>query len=201
MAMETLDGIPGNPVTDIVVIYSSPTNNLSWYNYNIATDTFSTVTGGALSPTLQDGYVFVGNNSNIATPYPLSSDLGINNSGALALTSSVVANAQISLNNATDIPNMYATPVQLLPAPGANKLILIEEVLWFVFVVLGSFCGGGAISLQYGNTAHGAGPLASGPLPAATLNAVSGSPTFLSEAGFPSYLNAANTACLNAAVY
>lgn len=61
-----------------------------------------------------------------------------------------------TLSNA-NLTGMYATPVQAIAAPGSGKAIIVKQV--FVQHEYGSaaFTGGGAIVLQYGNTANGAG--------------------------------------------
>ncbi len=60
---------------------------------------------------------------------------------------------------ATQIDSVYATPIQLLAAQGANTLIVVETVV-FEYLYDSTFTGGPStgILLQYNNAAHGAGP-------------------------------------------
>lgn len=199
---ETLNGIQGNPVTDMIVIFSVPTSNLSWYSYDISTDTFSEISGGSSVP-LPNSQILVGNASNVATPVAMSGDATISNSGVLTISPQIYVQTIADINNSIDIPNMYDAPILLIPAPGVNKITLIENILWFVFTdtFVTPFSGGGTISAQYGNAVHGAGPLASGPMPAATLNGINASTTILSQTGFPGYLNAEVSTCVNTSIY
>ena len=56
---------------------------------------------------------------------------------------------------------MYATPVQLVAAPGANKMVLVNKVAINLLFGTTQFTGGGVVGLQYGASAHLAGNLAS----------------------------------------
>ncbi len=116
--------------------------------------------------------------------------------GQIALD--VAASATVALT-AAQINGMYATPVQLIAAPGAGKLILIEAIIWDIAFVSAQYAAGGAIQAQYGNTVHGAGSPASASLAAGTLNGVAAS-GFLANASGASVLNAPATV-ENTAVY
>ena len=124
----------------------------------------------------------------------MSGDATISNTGALTIGAGAVTGSKIAANTvdyahiapdvaatatvaltAAQVNGMYATPVQLLPAPGAGKLIIIDSILWDIAFVSAQYVAGGAIAAQYGNTVHGAGPAASATLAAATLNAVAAS--------------------------
>jgi hypothetical protein len=52
---------------------------------------------------------------------------------------------------------MYAAPVQLVAAAGANTLIVIERVVEKMTFVAAAYAAGGVVGLQYDNTVHGAG--------------------------------------------
>ncbi len=59
--------------------------------------------------------------------------------------------------SAANFQGMYATPVQLIPAPGAGfGIVVFSAYLELVFATAAP-AGGGAIIFQYGNTVHGAG--------------------------------------------
>jgi hypothetical protein len=54
---------------------------------------------------------------------------------------------------------MYAAPFQLIAAPGAGNMIIVDSV--YINLIYGSaaLAAGGAVSVQYGNAAHAAGTL------------------------------------------
>ena len=204
---------------DIVLIYYA-TAQIGRFTYDASTDAFvSVAANGGLSNTLPSGDIFVGNSSNVATAVTMSGDATISNTGALTIGAGAITGSKIAANavdyanlaldvaasvtvalTAAQINGMYATPVQLIAAPGAGKLIVIDSILWDVAFVSAQYAAGGAIAAQYGNTIHGAGPAASGTLAAATLNAVAAS-SFLGESGSSAVLDVTKTASLNTAVY
>jgi hypothetical protein len=204
---------------DWVVIYYA-TAQIGFFTYDATTDAFvSLAANGGLSNTLPSGDIFVGNASNVATAAAMSGDATLSNTGVLTIGSGAVTGSKIAANTvdyanlaldvaatatvaltAAQVNGMYATPVQLIAAPGAGKLIIIDSILWDVAFVSAQYAAGGAIAAQYGNTIHGAGPAASATLAAATLNGVAAS-SFLGEAGSSTVLDVAKTASLNTAVY
>ena len=203
---------------DIVLIYYA-TAQIGWFTYDATTDSFVALADVGLSATLPSGDIFVGNASNVATAAAMSGDATLSNTGVLTIGAGAVTGSKIAANTvdyaniapdvaatatvaltAAQVNGMYATPVQLLPAPGAGKLIIIDSILWDVAFVSAQYAAGGAIAAQYGNTIHGAGPAASATLAAATLNGVAAS-SFLGEAGSSTVLDVAKTASLNTAVY
>lgn len=194
---------------DLVLIYYA-TAQIGFFTFDAATNAFVALAdNGNLSNTLPSGDIFVGNASNIATGVAMSGAATISNTGVVTLASNVVDLSNLALDvlqqatvslTAAQINGMYATPVQLIAAPGSGNLIVIDSILWDVAFGTTQFAAGGAIAAQYGNTVHGAGPAASGTLAAATLNAVAAS-SFLANSGFGSVLDVAKSASLNTAVY
>jgi len=61
----------------------------------------------------------------------------------------------VSLNTAA-ITGMFATPVELIPAPGANKFIVVEAVVIDYTYGGTAFTGGGTISFVYGTSGSNA---------------------------------------------
>jgi hypothetical protein len=204
---------------DLVLIYYSAAQ-IGFFTFDATTNAFVALAdNGNLSNTLSNGNIFVGNASNIATGVAMSGDATISNTGVLtigagAVTGSKIANnavdyAQLALDvgatvtvalTAAQIKALYDTPVQLVAAPGAGKLVIIDSILWDIAYGTTQFTAGGVIAAQYGNTVHGAGPVASGTLAAASLNGVAAS-GFLSNGGIAGGLSVAKTASLNTAVY
>lgn len=79
---------------------------------------------------------------------------------------------------AAQFNGMYATPVLLAPAPGANKLIVLNRMELVQTYGSAAFAGGGVVGAQYGATINGAGPLASNTEAAASFQ-VTASTTYL----------------------
>jgi hypothetical protein len=211
-AVELLNnGIWQWELEDWIVIYYA-TNLIGLFTYNASTDAFvSLAANGGISNTLPSADIIVGNSSNIATAVVMSGDVHISNTGvttiqAGAVSGSKIANnavdyAQLALDvaatvtvtlTATQIKALYDTPVQLVAAPGAGKLILIDSILWDIAFVSAQYTAGGAIQAQYGNTVHGAGSPASASIAAATLNGIAAS-GFIANGSGSATLNAPAT--------
>lgn len=203
---------------DLVLIYYA-TAQIGFFTYDAATQAFVALAdNGNLSNTLPSGDIFVGNASNIATGVAMSGDATISNTGALTIASGAVTGSKIAANTvdyanialdvaatatvsltAAQIKALYDTPVQLIAAPGAGKLILIDSILWDIAYGTTQYTAGGAIQAQYGNTVHGAGSPASASIAAATLNGIAAS-GFIANGSGSATLNAPATV-KNTAVY
>ena len=164
---------------------------------------------GYLNKAVLEGFSLVDGNVAVVTtktsPSAINSTVGLfniyhaNNNWSLTpiLDSSITTSVALT---AAQIQGMYATPVQLLAAPGAGRLIIIDQILWDITFVSAQYAAGGAIAAQYGNTIHGGGAAASGSLAAASLNGVAAS-GFLSNAGVGGSLNVSKANSLNTAIY
>lgn len=202
---------------DIVLIYYA-TAQIGWFTYDATTDAFvSLAANGGLSNTLPSGDIFVGNASNVATAAAMSGDVHISNTGATTIQAGAVTGSKIA-NNAVDyaqlaadvaatatvtltaaqITALYDTPVQLIAAPGAGKLVVIDKIVWDIAYGTTQYTAGGAIAAQYGNSAHGVGDAASSSIAAATLNAVAANEVLSASS---TQIVSVKTNCINAAVY
>lgn len=130
--------------------------------------------------TLTSGNVLVGNASNVATSVALSGDATISNTGVLTLASSAINSAKLSpavlqytfvAITASAFTGMYATPILLVNAPGANKLLVLDKVDLLMTYGSANYASGGVVAVQYDSTANGAGVIASTTLSAATFQA------------------------------
>jgi hypothetical protein len=61
---------------------------------------------------------------------------------------------------AAQFNGMYAAPVQLVAAPGANLMIAVDKIVLQMTFGSADFASGGVVAAQYGATVHGAGTLA-----------------------------------------
>lgn len=175
--------------SDYVLIYYS--NGEGFFTYDPVAGTFTAAptAPGSLSNTLPSGDLFVGSGANVATARALSGDATISNTGVmtianLAVTGAKIANntvtstqlaantiqyARVALSNANFL-GMYATPVSIVAAGGANTAIIVRDMVLETVYGTTQSAAGGAVALQYGNAAHGAGPLVTATIAAATLN-------------------------------
>ncbi len=93
---------------------------------------------------------------------------------------------------------MSVTPRPIIAAPGANKLVVIDRFLLRMTFVGAQYAAGGAVILQYGNTATGLGvQAASGTIAAATINAIAAT-SALAVTGFVN--TTATVAAVNTAI-
>lgn len=81
-----------------------------------------------------------------------------------APASTLVASVPIT---AAQFNGMYAAPVLLVPAPGANKLIVLDRMELVQTYGSAAFAAGGVVAAQYDSTINGAGVGASNTEPAA----------------------------------
>lgn len=193
---------------DMVCISYSP-SLINWFTYDATNATFVAlpVTAGTLSQTLLDGRIFVGNSSNIATGVAMSGDATIDNTGALTIASGAVTSAKTAATlmqyaetdlTAAQFNGMYATPVQLVAAPGANKMIIVDKVVLNMTFVSAQYAAGGVVAAQYDSTANGAGSAASGTIAAATVNGYAASTGIMVDGALSSV---AFTAAVNKGIY
>jgi hypothetical protein len=88
-----------------------------------------------------------------------------------------VQSAQVLVTSA-QIKTMYDTPVVIIPAPSATSIIMLSRIVGVYLFGTAQYTAGGAIGLEAGAVAHGAGPARSTTLAAATFNGYAASNTF-----------------------
>lgn len=82
-------------------------------------------------------------------------------------TAGSIQDAGFSLNyaqvavTAAQFNGMYAAPVLLVAAPGANKMIVVDNIELVMTFVSADYAAGGVVAAQYDSTVHGAGVIAS----------------------------------------
>jgi len=99
----------------------------------------------------------------------------------------------ISLSSAQIIA-MYTTPVSVVPAV-SNKAIIVDSVELVMRGTATQFTGGGVVSVQYADTANGAGTSVQATTFAATV--VTGATAVTYSTRRPSALSAVATASIN----
>jgi len=70
---------------------------------------------------------------------------------------------------AAEFNGMYAAPKLLVPARGANTLLVLDKVQLLMTYNSANYAAGGVTAIQYDSTANGAGVIASSTLAAATF--------------------------------
>lgn len=142
---------------------------------------------GGLSDTLPSGDIFVGSASNIATGVTMSGDATMANTGAITIASGAVTSAKLASStiqyarvslSAAQWNGMYATPVQVVAAAGANTQIMVHAAIASMTFVAAQYAAGGVVKLQYTNTINGGGTAATGTVAAATVNGLAASSAF-----------------------
>lgn len=140
---------------------------------------------------LTSGNILVGSVGNVPTSVSMSGDATIIASGALTIANNAVTSAKISplvrkyatvSISASAFNGMYATPVQLVAAAGANTLIVLDQLQLVMTYGAAAFAAGGTAAVQYDSTANGAGVIASTTL-ANTVFQATASNTFTMNAG------------------
>lgn len=79
---------------------------------------------------------------------------------------------------AAEFNGMYAAPKQLIAAPGANKMIIIDQLELVMTYGAAQFASGGVVAAQYDNTVHGAGVAATNTEAAADYTGAAASTVF-----------------------
>lgn len=140
--------------------------------------------------TLATGSIVAGN-AGVATATAVSGDITIGATGVTAIgankvLSSMMADTMLHYTTvaitAAQFNGMYAAPKLLIAAPGANKLLVLEQVQLLMTYVSANYAAGGVAAVQYDSTANGAGVIASTTLSAATFQAAA-STGFVFNAG------------------
>lgn len=79
---------------------------------------------------------------------------------SLAPGNSLLQSAEVSIT-AAQFNGMYAAPVQLVAAPGANQLLILDQFQLFMDYNSVAYAAGGTAAVQYDSTVNGAGVIAS----------------------------------------
>ena len=108
--------------------------------------------------------------NNTITP----TQMAVNGVTSAALALNTIQYVQVAMT-AAQWNAMYATPYQIIAAPGAGLIIQTEKVWYDMAFVAAQFAAGGVVNLQYDNTANGAGVAVTSDVAAATINGLAAS--------------------------
>lgn len=157
--------------TDIVLISYAPSFLINFFKYDATNATFvSNPASGGISTSLVSGNMLVGSAGNVATSVTMSGDATMIASGALTIANAAINSAKLNPLalqyiavpiSAAEFNGAYAAPIQLIAAPGANKLIVLERCQLLLTYGSAAFAAGGVTALQYDSTINGAGVIAS----------------------------------------
>lgn len=156
------------------VIYSQGSDSAQFRSVTALTTSPASVTTSALSAA---GAVGTANIDNLAVT-TAKIDNGAVTTAKLAddavtsakISPEVLQYVKVSLS-AAQFNGMYAAPFLILAAGGANTLHVVHKVAFEVDYGGAQFAAGGAVAVQYTNTANGAGAPASATTAAAVFNA------------------------------
>ncbi len=96
--------------TDLVLIYYA-TAQIGFFTHDATNDTFDALNpSGGLSDTLQNGHIFVGNASNLATDVAMSGVIAITNTGVTSIVDGSIVNADINASAAIAFSKLAALP-------------------------------------------------------------------------------------------
>lgn len=97
-------------VTDLILMYYA-TAQIGFFVRDALNDTFDALNpSGGLADTLQDGDIFVGNASNLATGVSPSGDITLTNAGVFGIAAGVIVNADINASAAIAYSKLAALP-------------------------------------------------------------------------------------------
>lgn len=180
-------------VNDYVLAYYNSGAAYGFFVYDAATQslTAAAVVPGSLANTLTSANIFVGSAGNVATGVAMSGDTTISNAGVVAIGANKVLSSMVSplvrkyvavTISAAAFNGMYAAPIQLVAAGGANTLLVLDQLQIAMTYNSVNYAAGGVAAVQYDSTINGAGVIASTTLSAATFQAAASS-TFTMNAG------------------
>jgi hypothetical protein len=115
----------------------------------------------------------------------------------LGVNTNLLTHARVTMT-AAQWNGMYAAPVLLVAAGGANTIIIVEQVVESMTFVSADYAAGGVVGLQYDSTAHLAGDPATGTEAAADFFAAA-STSFMQSGSLST--GAAFTTAVNKGIY
>lgn len=163
-----LVGNASNVATDVAV-----SGDVSMANTGAVTIANSAVTNAKVSASaaidysklaaLTSGNILVGSAGNVATSVAMSGDATIIASGAVTIGANKVTSSMLATDvlvvgvsgtlSQAQILAMSVTPVVLVAAPGAGKLVVVDEIELFHDYATTAYADGGDVAIQYTTSA------------------------------------------------
>lgn len=119
---------------------------------------------------LTGGNILVGSAANVPTSVAMSGDATLDNLGALTIANNAITSAKMADTmlhyaavpvTSTAFKAMYVTPIELVAAPPANFLLVLESSQVLMSYNTTQYADGGVVHIQYDSTTLGAGIIAS----------------------------------------
>jgi len=146
--------------------------------YAVCTDGVVELQVTALTPNITTQTFTVGANSvGTAQLQNLSvtgAKIANNAVGSTQLALNTIQYTQVAMT-AAQWNAMSATPFQILAAPGANLIYMVDNVWYDMAFVSAQYAAGGVVNLQYDSTATGAGVAVTADTAAATITGLAAS--------------------------
>lgn len=185
------------------VIYCSMNNNTEVGYYQVTVLALGVVTAVPYSIVVGAGAVGTANLAPLAVTTAILDNLSVT-TGKIA--ANAVDTSKLALNTiqyaavavtAANFNGAYAAPKEILPTPGANKLIIVDSVTYEVNWGAAQYANGGVFGLQYDNDTHLTGVAASATSAAAVAIAWAADSVLTQAGALPT---AAATDCVNKSI-
>lgn len=115
-----------------------------------ASPVWEAIEAGTIS--LANGQILIGNGSGVATGRTPSGDWTISNTGVAILREDLAMTATVVLSS-LDILQLFNFPITLIQAPGAGKVVIVDQIVGLNNFNAAAFAGGNAMEFRYNNTA------------------------------------------------
>ena len=108
-----------------------------------------------------NGQLLIGQTGSATLYKTVSGDVTITNNGVTAIGAGKVTSAMLeaalikyaTVNlSAANIIAMNGAPVEILPTPGSNKILVVSQIVFEMKRTATAFTGGGAVNFQYHTT-------------------------------------------------
>lgn len=147
---------------------STVSDTTTEYRYKSSTDTLATIATAAYFNGVKEAlniddtiYIVGSDGAALYSVSAVSPDVTIGQAAS---------NSDSTTLTAAQFIGMYANPVELVAAPGAGLMHVVDRVEYFVDYGTAQFTGGGVVTVQYGATVNGGGLNASADTAAALFN-------------------------------
>ena len=166
LAISDVIMVTGSDASEFIQVSSITQPDNNGLNGAVATASFTTI-GSVGTANLVDLAVTTAKINDLAVT---TGKLAANAVTSAKIDATVIQTASVALT-AAQFNGMYATPVQLVAAQGANTLIVVNQIQILMTYGSAAFAAGGVVAAQYDSTANGAGVIASTTIAAASFQA------------------------------